>query len=170
MNIEYYRDLLRSNQITPATIERKIKEVETALDDAKFFNKSAEQIGQLESYITDLKQILAEDYSQAVVRGLEPPSAIPTPKINFVPIILPTQLFDGTQLSKEEAQEVVRLLKMVQDGKLTKPTILEFIYAINNQLPTLGRNDPKIQELLMRKQILYHIMMTVFKTQKRRRY
>jgi len=162
MSIEYFQNLLNTNQITPAAIEREISKLEVTLDDAKFFGKSDIEIKNLQSYIDGLKRLLAEDYAKAVARGLEIVTPV-TPIISKTEVPLeelPTVTFDGTKLDPEEGREVARLLRLVKAGKMTKFTLLEFIRGLEDQLEKLPKDSPERNDLLMRRVMLQHVVMT----------
>lgn len=178
MSAEYYKNLLKINQITPAVIEQKIRELEIALDDAKYFGKPQVEIDNSQVYIDSLKQVLAEDYAVAVARGLEYGPVLPPieqeplrlPVIESPSLLWPKVAFDGTVFTNEESREVAKLLQMVKDNRITKTTLLDFINSLNDQITGLKRNDPLLLELLMRRLILQHVVFTgTFKPKQKRK-
>lgn len=165
-----YRRRLLNNLITPNVIEDKIRDLRQELDDEQYYFDQGIRIGEpakkkisaLTSQIKDLTELLAFDYAQAVARGLETPvSAVAnTPVPASIAIQIPHETYDGTPLSHEEGVETLRLLKMVENGQITKKTLLDFISGLTDQLAQhRNQNTPAALELLARRGILRHVVV-----------
>ena len=179
-SIAYYANLLRLNQITPAAIEAKIRDLNVELQDEEYFLQEGIRTGELQvkkieslrSQLNEFRRVLAGDYVEAVARGLESPAA-PVP----APAIPPTktketitELWDGTRLTEEEAATTKELLDLANKGKITKQTLLETVWALEDQLEKFSRDDSQREPLAVKIRIIHHVIRTGKFTARRFRY
>jgi len=181
-NAKYYANLLRVNQITPAAVEAKIRDLEIQLQDEEYFlqegirsgEEQTKRIDILKKELNEFRELLAKDYAEAVTRGLETTQMT---TVHQAPVLSEStkpeeivELWDGTRLSSAESQQVENLMEMARTGRITKQTLLEITWDLDRQMEGMQSNDPRRADLLMRRSILHHVITTGKFTLKRFRH